>query len=339
MLHLKLVPKLSVDLVNGQLDGHGAFPQGVTFTGMEQLRVWTYGGADTILGGDLADRLEVGGGANTVMAGAGDDLVGYVNTDASTLDGGTGEDTLEVGAGTSSLYFIVDTSDGSVDDGQLSFISSFEYYAAYGGQFDDIASLGSRDDSFRGGFGSDTAFGAGGNDTLIGDQGNDLLSGGDGNDRLVGNSGNDTLTGGDGDDRLAGGIGLDVIDAGAGNDRIAFYLGNDTASGGSGDDWFLFTRNQNGFHTITDFESGADTLGFTGIFLQFGPASGALDPALLSFGTASGTPAQFILTYSMVSDLTTLLWDPNGTDPSGGAYAICMFQGNVSLTAQDFFIL
>ena len=101
----------------------------------------------------------------------------------------------------------------------------------------------------------------------------------------------------------------------------------------------MFNRNQWDAPTITDFETGIDRLTVTGLYVQFGPAPGSLDPALLSFGTATGPQAQFVLDYSAVGDVTTLLWDPNGSVPSGGAYLMCRFVGNISLTADDFLIV
>ena len=328
-----------VDFDNRLLDDNGASSPGVTFTEMEKLVLWSGVGDDTILGGDLDDRIHVSSGANIVQAKAGNDYVSYFYGGANRLDGGAGEDTLTVVTTDYNLYFIVNVSDGSVDDGQLSIISGFEHYEAIGGNFDDIASFDAGNDSFFGGSGADTALGAGGTDEFFGGKGNDSFFGGTGGDRLVGGSGDDTLLAGDGDDRLGGGTGADLIDAGAGNDRISFYLGADTVTGGSGNDVFLFNRNQWDAPTITDFETGIDRLTVTGLYVQFGPAPGSLDPALLSFGTATGPQAQFVLDYSAVGDVTTLLWDPNGSVPSGGAYLMCRFVGNISLTADDFLIV
>lgn len=328
-----------VDLDNSQLNGNGSFVGGVRFTGFERLTILTYQGDDTILGGDLADRIEVNQGANDVQAKDGDDFVGYMTTDTNRLDGGVGDDTLAVGDGGSSLYFIVDPSDGSVDDGQLSLLTGFEHYWTYGGDFDDIVSLGTGADLFWGGDGADTGFGGGGDDDLIGGRGDDQLQGDDGNDKLLGRGDSDQLFGGNGNDTLAGGLGDDSVDAGAGDDSILLYLGFDTVTGGDGADMFLFNRNQNGSNTIADFVSGVDGLGISSQLLPFGPSQGPLDPALLSFGAATGSSAQFVLVYNAINDQTTLLWDDNGANPSGGAYLMCHFTGNISLSAQDILII
>ena len=192
---------------------------------------------------------------------------------------------------------------------------------ATGGNFADIAAFLDGNDSFKGLMGADTAFG------------------GLGNDSLTGGVGNDSLVGGAGNDRLAGGPGQDMIFGGDGADRIVLYLGNDTVSGGTGADKFIFNFNQTGLHTVTDFESGTDQLRVNAALLQFGPGSGSLDPTLLSFGSASGPQAQFVLIYDAITDQSTLLWDPNGADPAGGTYALAHFTGQITLQANDIFIL
>ena len=67
------------------------------------------------------------------------------------------------------------------------------------------------------------------------------INGGAGNDVIWGSDATETLIGGDGNDILFGGS------------------GNDTLTGGSGADTFEFTRTA-GSDTITDFESGTDTI-------------------------------------------------------------------------------
>lgn len=167
----------------------------------------------------------------------------------------------------------------------------------------------------------------------------DYLPGDSGDDRLFGRGDADQLFGGDGGDTLGGGKSDDNVDAGAGDDTILLYLGLDTVTGGDGADRFLFNRNQSGLHTITDFAAGVEQLGFSTELFLMPPAPGPLDPALLSSGAAVGFSAQFVLVYIAANDDTTLLWDDNGANPSGGAYMLCRFAGNPGLTAQDIFFL
>ena len=73
---------------------------------------------------------------------------------------------------------------------------------------------------------------------------------GDGKDTLAGGAGKDTLSGGKGADTLAGGKGDDSLNGGAGNDSLW---------GGDGSDIFLY-KNGEGNDTISDYESGVDTI-------------------------------------------------------------------------------
>lgn len=79
-------------------------------------------------------------------------------------------------------------------------------------------------DTFYGGYDSDSLSGGAGDDTLIGMDGNDTLCGGTGNDLLIGGNGDDTyvFNAGDGSDVIAdgrpwlGGYGNDTIHFGSG---------------------------------------------------------------------------------------------------------------------------
>jgi Ca2+-binding RTX toxin-like protein len=122
-------------------------------------------GSDVILGGTGRDRILAGSGRDLVCAGRGNDRV----------LGGPGNDRLLGQAGNDILF---------------------------------------------GGRGRDLLRGGTGNDGLSGGTGNDHLSGASGNDRLSGGAGNDRLSGGSDNDRLNPGVGRDRVAAGPGNDRI-----------------------------------------------------------------------------------------------------------------------
>lgn len=328
-------PSLFLDFQDGTVTQGGT----LTFTGMNRLVLTSQGDGDTVYGSASNDIITYGGRGGEIHARGGDDTVAYSPSLAATLDGGTGNDTLVVDAGDNVLYFIVDTFANRVDDGQLSRIIGFETYRATGGTFNDIAAVDEGNDLFQGLGGNDTGLGNLGDDTLRGDDGADSLMGADGNDLLQGGTEQDTLIGGLGADTLIGNAGSDVIDGGDGRDRIVLNLGNDTVTGGAGADKFVFNGNQTGYHVFTDFVSGQDQLLFNPVLLQFGPGSGPLDPDLLSIGAASGPQAQFVLTYTSGTNISTLLWDPNGDNPAGGAYALIRFTGEITLTAGDIFIL
>lgn len=330
---------LRVNLRTSFVDAGATAFAGLTFAGFERLRISANAGDDRIIGGNRSDQIDVASGANFVDAKGGDDEVIYQTRDANRLFGGDGADTLYASSGTSSLYFIVDSLDGSVDDGSLSTIAGFEHYSVTGAAEDDIVALGALRDVFLGWGGADTGIGGGGGDILFGGAQDDSLLGQTGRDRLYGGEGNDILFGGFGDDVIAAGPGLDSVFGGVGNDRILLYTGRDLVSGGTGADSFEFNRNEWGPHEITDFETGIDLLVFAGAFLPGTLPAGPLDPALLAYGTATGPAAQFVVTYSGLDDLTTLLWDTNGDDPAGGSYAVVTLAGQVILTASDILIV
>jgi len=168
-------------------------------------------GGDTLLGSELANALDGGGGADTLRGAGGNDL----------LAGGAGADLLDGGAG---------------DD------------ALGGGEDDDVLIGGAGNDTLDGGAGSDTASYASGSaavrvslaiggaqatagagiDTLTGIEN---LIGGTGADLLVGSDSANTIDGSGGADQLAGGGGADVLIGGAGRDMLV---------GGDGGDVFRF---------------------------------------------------------------------------------------------------
>ena len=48
--------------------------------------------------------------------------------------------------------------------------------------------------------------------------------------------------------------------------------------------------------------------------------------------------AQFVVVYDAGTDRTQLNWDPNGDDPTGGAYELALFDGDVTILAGDILI-
>ena len=185
--------------------------------------------------------------------------------------------------------------------------------------------------SLAGGAGAELVKAGGGNDSLWGEADGDTLNG---------NAGDDAIFGGTGADRLIGARGIDTVWGEDGDDTLVMgYDGDDVVYGGAGADRFVFNQNQTGNHLIMDFEHGLDRLKISQMLLQTPPPTGALDPALVSYGAAVGAEAQFVLTYDAATDTSQLLWDPNGDDPSGGAYALARFDGAVTLTASDITII
>lgn len=126
------------------------------------------------------------------------------------------------------------------------------------GGSDEIHAGGGSDTVF-GGTGADKLYGNTGNDALFGQAGNDLIVGAAGSDLLSGKSGSDRLFGNKGKDTLLGGAKGDQLYGGGGNDTLKGNKGNDMLVGGGGRDTFYF-RKGDGRDTITDFNTGKDTI-------------------------------------------------------------------------------
>ncbi|MFK5690245.1 M91 family zinc metallopeptidase [Ornithinimicrobium sp. LYQ92] len=222
-------------------------PTGVTY-GIQQT---TLGDTTTVTTGDLDTDVQVLVDPDTgetalrithytqdqcivedIRIPAGQDVV--INT-------GSGDDTISVPPGVDvSLRFSTGDGDDTVTGREAT--GPVELFAGAG---DDIAELGSGDDTVLGGDGDDyvdsgggddQVFGGLGNDILYGMGGDDVISGGEGHDYLEGASGDDTLFGGDGDDIVSGGFGDDLGLGGRGDDTLYAGSGDDTFAGGAGDD-------------------------------------------------------------------------------------------------------
>ena len=187
----------------------------------------TYGGNDTVYGGDDNDTIEGGTGSDTLYGGDDDDTIyaqestNHSEKDSNTLVGGKGEDKLYGGEGDDTIYGDEKENKGNNKD---TFGNNEDTIKAYGGN--DTVYGGDDDDTIEGGAGSDILHGGDDDDTLYAgkknqnidtDDGSNIddgtinyLDGGKGNDTLFGASGDDTLEGGEGKDDLYGGKGYDT---------------------------------------------------------------------------------------------------------------------------------
>ena len=194
-------------------------------------------------------KITSGSGNDTLIGGAGDD----------TLDGGAGTDILDGGAGTDTAIFDYRTatatvtldlssenywkqdsngdwtrSGATVADYQLLDVNGETNYFKNIENF-DITS-GSGNDRLTGGVSNDTFYSNNGDDNLRGQLGNDFLDGGTGDDTIWGGGGKDTLYGRADNDKLDGGLHDDILYGGSGNDLLEGAGNNDTLYGGSGND-------------------------------------------------------------------------------------------------------
>ncbi|MEZ5926569.1 MAG: calcium-binding protein [Hyphomicrobiaceae bacterium] len=228
-------------------------------------------GDDTIIGGNLAERIEGLAGNDYLEGDAGGDTYVYSPGDGDDVihDYGTGNDRIQFEEGISPADVLLlriptgvaDQNDvlvkiggavpGSIYlDEQLALASGL--YGIEGIVFSD-GTIWTRpeieamsfyqategNDDIRAGNDPDMISGLGGNDVIQGNGGADTLHGGDGNDTLRGNGENDMLFGDAGDDTLDGGDNIDTLYGGEGNDTLIGGGNNDFAYGEGGDDVFV----------------------------------------------------------------------------------------------------
>ena len=175
---------------------------------MDTTVVATFGGNDTVVGGEGDNLLKLGAGNDTAVTSYGND----------TASGGAGNDTMDLGNGNNVGY-------GGAGNDVIT-TGLYGQLFAYGGAGRDFLLGGSQNDQFYGEEGRDRLYGGAGSDWLDGGAGNDKLFGGTENDVLSGEDGNDKLFGGSGDDLLFGDVGNDTLNGGAGNDTFVFADGS-----------------------------------------------------------------------------------------------------------------
>ena len=249
-------------------------------------------GADTLIGNGGSDTFVVDNIGDSVVGGAGVDLVessvsytlgaiiekltltgssainGVGNALANTiignlasnsLSGGAGADILDGGAGNDTLF--IDSSDTLIDgnDGVDSIVSD-STVALTETRFANIENIlltGSNSLSATGDDGDNRILGNDGDNSLLGGLGADYLDGGLGADSLFGGDGIDTLVGGDGNDTLV----LDTLD------YVGDTLSSAMVDGGDGTDWAVADFNvslSSVFNVENILLSGSDTLTATG---------------------------------------------------------------------------
>lgn len=193
-----------------------------SFTGDDGANFIMAGYGDTVLGNGGDDTIWVDSAPALVDGGAGIDTIGFVgDTNGMLVVDNNGDGLAETVFATNGVY--VDLSAGYIFDdgfGNEVAISGFENV--------DGSELG---DTIVGDSNANWLNGWGGDDVVIGFAGDDIIDGGEGNDQLRGDgtssyrgvSGNDQIFGGGGDDIMWGGGGVDYFDGGEGVDRVSFY--------------------------------------------------------------------------------------------------------------------
>ena len=185
---------------------------------VETISVLSFGGADTLLVGDLSDFR--GTGVEAINASFFDFGVPGGQTDVLSVTGTESADTFTV-AGTAATASVrglpvrIDLT--GVEPSDRLEVNSL-------GGDDTVDSTGLAPNGMRfladAGDGSDTVLGGAGDDVLSGGDGADVLFAGSGDNVVFGGAGDDVLRGEEGDDVLDGGDGDDVLIGGAGDDVL-----------------------------------------------------------------------------------------------------------------------
>ncbi|MGB3406737.1 MAG: calcium-binding protein [Jannaschia sp.] len=237
-------------------------------------------GADTILGGDADDLIDLIG------------QISQLDNEIDSIDGGGGFDTLRVFGSDRSLgpprlealhsieaidlTAATGTHSVAVDDALASQSGNGSLLVRFGAADLDVNSGGLTDASqlvleglglvtlSSGTLGqmvtiSDQQAGniQSGNDAtiVVGGSRNDTIRGDFGDDTLSGNGGDDSITGGEGNDILTAGAGDDTLRGGDGNDRLVADGGANVLDGGAGFDQYVIRANSEGT-IIEDFDPG-----------------------------------------------------------------------------------
>jgi Ca2+-binding RTX toxin-like protein len=300
-LDVKVSTGAGADVITGQNAGLAAVSTGFVVP----LTIWAGDDNDTISGGAALGT----GLSNTLNGGAGNDTILQLGKVADSIVGGAGTDLVDYGSRTAALAITMGAT--SADDGESGEGDTIDGTVenVTGGTGNDVISAVMATGIahvLRGGptvapattdlsAGNDTLTGSDLDDTLVGGSGDDILAGSTGNDTILGGAGSDTISfadrtagivvvkldntlggigaekdvfnltgavdienirGGDGADVLTGNTAANIIWGGLGADTIKGDDGSDTLYGQAGDD---NVDGENGDDIIAGGD-GADTL-------------------------------------------------------------------------------
>jgi Ca2+-binding RTX toxin-like protein len=327
-----------------------------------------------LTGGGGNDLLTGDGNNNTISGGAGNDTIeGLGGADTLNGDGNsTAGDTVSYAHSNSLVTVDLTLATGqSGGDASGDVLTGFEN--VLGSDYDDFLVGDDGANVLTGGAGADYLGGGKGADTLNGGLHDDLISGGAGADIMDGGAGVDTLyyalssanvtvtlgaegvqttasgatnsdaigdkiknfenvIGSDFNDTITGNGGANVLNGGAGADKM---------TGGAGADEFVFGSPAQGGDTITDFQTGIDTISidsnqFAGGLIGYGFGTPLPDSLLISDdGAVSPNNSTGYFLYDTAT--SKLWWDDDGTDPNA-AQLIATFTNGVDLHASDILL-
>ncbi|WP_220702196.1 putative Ig domain-containing protein, partial [Trinickia fusca] len=182
--------------------------------------IYAGSGNDTLIAAPTGSWLVGGGGSNTYIGGAGDDVFVISAKDKQeNIHGGTGRETAIIVG----------------DQGMALNMAKANLTIAEGGRGDDVIMSGGRKSAFiKGGSGNDTLIGGAGNDVIVGGSGHNTIIGGTGKAVIYAGPNGDTIYGAAGGSVISAGGGADHIYGGAGDDVITVGRGNAVIDGGGG---------------------------------------------------------------------------------------------------------
>ena len=218
------------------------------YTQLTSTHIKATGGADTLIGSQLNDRIEGGTQGDTMSGRDGDDTLVWNNGEGSdVMDGGDGIDTIENNGADTGSPVANEVYTADVVNGRFVFArtSGGAFTLNVGGAEKYVNNMLGGNDSFKTvdqaravtGI-AVTLNGGEGDDSLTGTDGADTLNGGPGKDTLTGFKGNDVLNGDEGDDLI-------VWNNGDGSDKVEGGAGADTAqlNGGAAGEHFVVSGN------------------------------------------------------------------------------------------------
>jgi surface protein len=145
---------------------------------------------------------------------------------------------------------------------------------------------------------------------------------------FIGGNGTDTINANAGVDVIHGGRGNDTIDAGAGSDFIYGGSGDDTLTGGSGADTFIFSFDNMGTDTITDFSDSTSDADKIDISTLLDIAAGTtIDGALLAGLGAYVTASEIDTNGDLVVDSTEFVIDGDGSGAGNSVNVTIILEG------------
>lgn len=172
-----------------------------------------------ITGNALNNRLSGSTAINTIIGGAGNDILDTGAGGADILQGDAGNDTFIIRTGATATI----TDNAGIDLVQ-SFVTANVSALVAGQGIENVTLLGSTAINATGNTLANILIGNNAVNTLTGDAGNDILTGNGGDDVLVGGAGNDTLNGGAGTNSLQGGAGNDIYNVTSATDTFSGEL-------------------------------------------------------------------------------------------------------------------